>query len=62
MTKTGWMLMRDGKPINSINSVRLYPKRADANSYFPQPSRSANGITLEKVSVEITVLPTRRAK
>jgi hypothetical protein len=54
--------MRDGKPINSINSVRLYPKRQDANIYLPEPARSANGITLEKVRVEITVLPPRRAR
>jgi hypothetical protein len=62
MTQTGWMLFKKGKPMFVVNGHRLYLRKIDAENYFPEKDRKKIGITLEKVSVEITVIPTRRKK
>lgn len=63
MKKTGWMFfLRSGGPMYVLGTHCLYLQKMDADKYLPPEDRRYCGITLEKVSVEITVLPPRRAK
>jgi hypothetical protein len=62
MKRTGWMLMRKYGGELRPTEYHLFKTKADGDHYYPADARETRGITLEKVSVEITVLPTRRKK